>query len=69
MEELPLRYINEDWALIRDASKLASKLEVAVYDAIYIAAASNSGATMITADQKLYKKIKNKAILTLLGEE
>ncbi len=69
LEELPIRYINEDWALIEDASALAVKLDVAVYDAVYIAAASRSGATMITADHKLFKKTRNRAAVVLLGEE
>lgn len=69
LEELPLRYIKEDWALIKDASALASKLGVAVYDAVYITAASNSGATMITADHILFKKTSNKAAIVLLWKE
>jgi predicted nucleic acid-binding protein len=36
------RYINEDWALIKHASKLASKLRVTVYEAIYISIATSS---------------------------
>ena len=69
LEELPLRYVNEDWSLIREASKLASKLDVAVYDAIYIVAASNTCSIMITADQKLFNKAKTRTAIVLLGEE
>ena len=68
LEELPLRYVNEDWSLIREASILAWKLDVAVYDAIYIAAASNTSSTMITADQKLFNKAKTRTAIVLLGE-
>ena len=69
LEKLPLRYVNEDWSLIREASTLAWKLDVAVYDAIYIAAASNTCSTMITADQKLFNKAKTRTAIVLLGEE
>jgi predicted nucleic acid-binding protein len=69
LKELPIKYIQEDWALIETATALSVKLDVAVYDAVYIAVASSSGATIITADYKLFKKIRNKAAVELLEEE
>jgi predicted nucleic acid-binding protein len=69
LEELPIRYINEDWGLINDAFKLATKLDVAIYDAIYLTIATNSDAAFITADHRLYKKVKNKVDVELLGGE
>lgn len=53
--------------IISDALSLALKYEITVYDACYLAAAHSTHATLITADDRLVRKIGDKKhrIITL----
>jgi predicted nucleic acid-binding protein len=45
--------------LISDAVKLALKMNITVYDAIYISLANQVDGIFITADERFFKSIKN----------
>ncbi len=49
------------------ASDIAAALDVAVYDALYVAAAEMLRATLLTADGSLYKRAKDLVSTRLLG--
>ena len=44
--------------LISVSIEFAYKCNISIYDAVYVALASKLGATLVTADEKLYEKIK-----------
>jgi predicted nucleic acid-binding protein len=52
----PIDYI-DDAALLPVALKLAISLDHPVYDCLYVAASVESGAPLVTADARLYRKI------------
>ncbi len=66
LNELPLRYADNDFPLIKEAYRLAAELGVAIYDAVYIALAKQTGATIITADRKVFNKVKDRGNIQLL---
>lgn len=45
--------------IINSAIELSYKHDITIYDAIYVALAESIDATFITADEKLYEKIKD----------
>jgi predicted nucleic acid-binding protein len=45
--------------LLDEAIKLAYEYKVTVYDAVYVALSIRAGGLFVTADEKLYAKIKN----------
>ncbi|MGH2352599.1 MAG: type II toxin-antitoxin system VapC family toxin [Chloroflexota bacterium] len=45
--------------MLIDALRLSQTLDVAPYDALYLAIADGAGVTFVTADQKLYDRIKH----------
>lgn len=52
--------------------RMARKFSISIYDASYVALADMLAAKLVTADEKLYQKIKDKKsvfILSSLGEE
>lgn len=58
-------------SLIADASDLALRLDVTVYDALYVALARRRGDLLITADHKLARAVRRSqdgVELRLLGE-
>jgi predicted nucleic acid-binding protein len=68
LEELSLPFAEENFDLIREAIKLASRLDIAIYDALYLCHASNTDASLITADRKLYNKTRELGNVELIGE-
>ncbi len=69
LEDLSLAYVEESFGLIREAISLAPRLDVAIYDALYLCLASDRDALLITADRKLYAKAKKLGNVQLIGEE
>ena len=55
IQDLPL-YIIEDRELLLKAIELALDYSISVYDALYLAAALDSRATLVTADSALAKR-------------
>lgn len=45
--------------LISEALKIALNLDMTVYDAVYISLANQTNGTFVTADEKLFEKIKS----------
>lgn len=62
LERFPIDRI--EWlpghVLLRDAFRMATEHEVAVYDAAFLAAASNLGASFVTADEGLHRKVSGR---------
>ncbi len=56
--ELEIDIIIPTEDLIIDSVDLAQKYEISLYDAIYVSLSDKLDATFITADKKLYEKIK-----------
>ncbi|MEW6481587.1 MAG: type II toxin-antitoxin system VapC family toxin [bacterium] len=50
------------------AIELAYRYEITVYDAIYVALAQDLGYDFITADEKLYQKVKGLRFVKLLSK-
>lgn len=44
--------------LLKDASEIAKKHDITVYDAVFVALAKSIGAVFVTADKKLHNRIK-----------
>ena len=54
--------------LLSDAIELAHKFDITVYDSIYVALALQSNGIFITADDKLYRKIKKNKNCRILSK-
>lgn len=54
--------------LISDAIRIAIERDITVYDAIYVALSSQLNAVFITADERLFKKIKSLKNCRFLSE-
>jgi len=59
MSKIPIDYIEIDWKITKDAYEKALELSITVYDAIYIVIADMLDATMVTADSRLYRRLKD----------
>jgi len=55
---LKLKFVPVSIVLVKRAVTLASDYDVAVYDAAFVALAEEMGASFITADQKLVRRMK-----------
>lgn len=53
--------------LARETARLSRKYKISVYDASYVVLAQTLGCQFITADEKLYRKIKSLKFVKLLG--
>ncbi len=51
-----------------DMVRLSRALDVAVYDALYLAVAERAGATFVTADKRLYDRILHLPFAQWLGD-
>jgi len=60
MSKIPIDYIEIDWKITKDAYEKALELSITVYDAIYIVIADMLDATMVTADSRLYRRLKDR---------
>ncbi|MDI6793501.1 MAG: type II toxin-antitoxin system VapC family toxin [bacterium] len=54
--KMEIRFLNS--AVLSNAISFAYDYDITVYDASYISLAQNIGYSLITADDKLYKKVK-----------
>ena len=54
--------------LISEATKLAYKFNITIYDAIYLALSNESNGIFVTADDKLYKKVEKNRNCKLLSK-
>ena len=61
MSKIPIDYIEIDWKITKNAYEKALELSITVYDAIYIVIADMFNAIMVTADNKLYRRLKDHA--------
>ena len=55
-------------SMIQNALELSYKKNITFYDATYLALASELGYKFVTADEKLYRKVKNLKLVCLLSE-
>ncbi len=55
--------------LAQAAATLSKDYKISAYDAAYVALAQSLGCQFITADKKLYRKIKSLELVRLLGGE
>ena len=52
--------------MVESAKEIAEEKDVSVYDAIYISLADITGFEFVTADEKLYNKVKDLKYVKLL---
>lgn len=57
LENFPFQVVEVIHAVLEEAIRVARERQLSVYDAIYVALAILSGATLITADKKLAEAI------------
>lgn len=65
---LRLKIVSASPASMRQAAGLAYKYDVAVYDAVFVALAEESGATFVTADQRLVRSLGGLPFVHLLAD-
>lgn len=58
MQELPLT-VDYSFPLMTDALEIATRVEQAVYDCVYLSLAIKHNCKMVTADQRFYNAIKH----------
>lgn len=58
MIEMELNIVLPTAEILKDAADLANKYGITVYDAAFVSLAKSIGAVTITADEKLYEKVK-----------
>ncbi len=56
---LAIHQAEDDNGLVNSAVELASSFDIAVYDALYLALARQSGNSFVTADGQLYAKVRD----------
>ncbi len=59
MCEVPISYVEIDWNLVKKAYRKAVELGITVYDALYVVIANEKNGAIITADNKLYRQLKD----------
>ncbi|MGE0665422.1 MAG: type II toxin-antitoxin system VapC family toxin [Sphingomonadales bacterium] len=64
LSHAPIEYL-DDHALLPRALALAVELDHPVYDCLYLAASEASGAPLVTADAKLYRKLAANSGVTI----
>jgi len=63
-----INYTQSNFELISKSVELAYKYSITVYDASFVALALLNDCQMITADKKLYEKVKQSGHTSLLGD-
>jgi predicted nucleic acid-binding protein len=58
LDDLHVEFLELNWLHASQTLTAASKLDLAVYDAAYLFLSDQTGACLITADNKLYEKAK-----------
>ena len=66
---LPLHQTEDSNGLVSAAMELASRLDIAVYDALYLELARQAGVPFVTADRQLYDKARSALPLTTWVED
>ena len=65
LENLPFQVVEVIHTVLEEAVRIAHQNHISVYDAIYVALAILSDATLVTADEKLAKVIGSPAVQLL----
>lgn len=55
---LPFHQTEDSNGLVSAAMELASRLDITVYDALYLELARQAGGAIVTADRKLYDRVE-----------
>ncbi|PIS28635.1 hypothetical protein COT42_07425 [Candidatus Saganbacteria bacterium CG08_land_8_20_14_0_20_45_16] len=69
LSDLGIKVLPINYALVGEAARLAYNYELTVYDAIYVELSLKLGAEFVTADQKLFEKVKDLPRITLLSDK
>jgi len=69
LQEIGIFYVDVDWNVLKEALKYSLKNGISVYDALYIVVATRIGARILTADERLYRVLKDKEPCLLLLTE
>jgi predicted nucleic acid-binding protein len=54
--------------MLKDSADIAKKYDITVYDAVFVSLAKLIGAIFVTADKKLYEKIKELKFVKFITE-
>lgn len=58
LEDMKIEFSESDWASACQELSIAYRLDITVYDAVYLFLTEKISASLITADEKLYQKAK-----------
>jgi len=64
--EIDIIYHEISWDLLKDALELSIKNRIMIYDAIYVSLSEKLNLEFITADERLYNSLKDKANIRLI---
>jgi len=65
--EMDIKFVEPYLRILFESSKLHFSKDITIYDSIYIALASHINAQYITADKKLFEKVKDLGHIILLS--
>jgi len=68
LRDLEINIVVPTFEIIIEATRLSFQYEISVYDGLYIATAGYIGYRFITADEKLYRKVKEIEFIELLKD-
>jgi len=69
LRDIDIVYMEINWDLVDKALSYSLERGVTAYDAAYIVAARNLGARLVTADERLYRALRNREpALIFLGD-
>ena len=57
---LPLTYVDTDWDALVEAFEVSISVDLAIYDAVYLVLARRSDATVVTMDDEILSKARNR---------
>ena len=66
LSEIDIIYHEISWDLLKDALELSIKNRIMIYDAIYVSLSEKLNLEFITADERLYNSLKDKANIRLI---
>lgn len=64
---MDLQRFSSSSELQTSAAKIASEYKTTIYDASYVALSQSLSCQLVTADRKLYRKVKSLEFVKLLG--